>query len=413
MSQYPLANYYGYQQAVAHSNKMSSLFDQDAKGCFFDMECPELTGSESSESPTDSCFTSGGSYAPPSPYQDAKDLTLVDNGMVEYSPVSGLSPLSNFGETHLNIDPSWSEQPTVTSCNTSMQYGSGVWSSSQYAPVQSLFDVTGRVPAMPIQQPQSDGVFAPSPFQDMFPMAGPRLPTTTAPLLEQSMPSGFVGYGADGLVVPGHLFNTTLDRFAFADPSPVLLSTQAMSDDTPLAFETIPSANQLELSSESAEQAIRCVPEISRNTRDEYLQDARRRGLSYKEIKRRGGFTEAESTLRGRIRILSKPKEMRVRKPQWNRSDVSYHIWTAVYSYLTQQSQIMILVDAVERFSEPSQGSSSRKTNVRQRSNGGKLPWKKVAEWMFSHGSSYPFAGATCAKKWEQMREMSFCHDEE
>jgi hypothetical protein len=32
---------------------------------------------------------------------------------------------------------------------------------------------------------------------------------------------------------------------------------------------------------------------------------------------------------------------------------------------------------------------------------------------MFSHSSSYPFAGATCAKKWEQMREMSFCHDEE
>jgi hypothetical protein len=84
-----------------------------------------------------------------------------------------------------------------------------------------------------------------------------------------------------------------------------------------------------------------------------------------------------------------------------------------MYPYLTQQSQIMLLVDAVERFSEPSQGSSSRKTNVRQRSNSGKLPWKKVAEWMFSHGSSYPFAGATCAKKWEQMREMSFCHDEE
>jgi hypothetical protein len=79
---------------------------------------------------------------------------------------------------------------------------------------------------------------------------------------------------------------------------------------------------------------------------------------------------------------------------------------------LTQQSQITLLVDAVERFSESSQGSSSRKTNSRHRSVGGKLPWKKVAEWMFSQGASYPFAGATCAKKWEQMREMTFCQDE-
>jgi hypothetical protein len=304
---------------------MSNLFDQDAKGFFFDMECPELTGTESSESPTDSCFTSGGSYSPPSPYQDAKDLSLVDNGMAAYSPASDLSPLSNFGDNCPNTDSSWSEQPTVTSCNTSAQYGSGVWPNSQYAPVQPLFGVTGCVPAMPIQ-PQSDGVFAPSAFQDMFSVAGSHLSTPPiAPLLEQNMPSGFVGYGADGLVVPGHLFNTTLDRFAFADPNPVLLSTQAMSQDT-LALETFSSANQLELPSEPAEQAARYVPEISRNTRDEYLQDARRRGLSYKEIKRRGGFTEAESTLRGRIRILSKPKEMRVRKPQWNRSDVSYHI---------------------------------------------------------------------------------------
>ena len=84
-----------------------------------------------------------------------------------------------------------------------------------------------------------------------------------------------------------------------------------------------------------------------------------------------------------------------------------------MYPYLTQQSQILLLVDAVERFSETSLSSSStRKANLRQRSNGGKLPWKKVAEWMFSHGASYPFAGATCAKKWEQMREEPFGHDE-
>lgn len=321
--QYSITNYYGYQQAVARSNNMSSPFDQDVKGYFFDMEYPELTGSESSESPTDSCFTNGGSLSPPSPCQDAKDLTLGDHGVTTYSPVSDLSSMSNFSDNCFDVAPSWSEQPAVFSSNTATQYASGIWPRSQYTSAQSLFDTTGRVPAMPVQ-PRSDGVFEPSAFQDMFTMTVPNLPTTTAPQLEQNMPASFVGYGADGLVVPGNFFNTTLDKFTFAEPSPVLLSTQAMTDDgLPLA--ALSSTNDFELPSEPAEQAIRYVPEISRNTRDEYLQESRRRGLSYKEIKRRGGFTEAESTLRGRIRILSKPKEMRVRKPQWNRSDVSCH----------------------------------------------------------------------------------------
>lgn len=332
-SQYSLNNYYGHQQAVAHSNRMSSLFDQEAKGYFFDMECPELTGSESSESPTDSCFNSGGSYSPPSPCQDAKDLTLVENGMAAYSPASDLSSLSNFSDNCLNIDPAWSEQPTVLSCNTSAQYGSGVWPCAQYASAQPLFDITGRVPAIPVQ-PQSDGLFAPSAYQDIFSTVS-HLPVNALPQLEQNVSAGFVSYGADGLVVPGHLFNTTLDRSAFSDPSSVLLSTQAMTEDG-LALASLSTANELVLPSEPVEQASIYVPEKSRNTRDEYLQEARRRGLSYKEIKRRGGFAEAESTLRGRIRILSKPKEMRVRKPQWGRSDVSYHSRTAIYPYLTQ-----------------------------------------------------------------------------
>lgn len=310
---------------------MSSPLDHDVKGYFFDMECPELTGSESSESPTDSCFANGGSFSPPSPSQDAKDLTLAQHGMTSYSPVSDLSSLSNFGDKCLNIDPSWSEQSTILSSNTSSPYASSAWPCSQYASSQPLFDTHGRIPAMPVQ-PQFDGVFGPSAFQDMFSKAVPNLPTTTVSQLEQNVPAAFVGYGADGLVVPGHLFNTPLDKFAFVDPSPVLLSTQAMTDDT-LTLEALSNVNELELPSEPAEQAVRFVPEITRNTRDEYLQEARRRGLSYKEIKRRGGFTEAESTLRGRIRILSKPKEMRVRKPQWNHSDVSSSaFWTAMYS---------------------------------------------------------------------------------
>lgn len=35
-----------------------------------------------------------------------------------------------------------------------------------------------------------------------------------------------------------------------------------------------------------------------------------------------------------------------------------------------------------------------------------KPPWKKISEWMKDNGASYPFAPATCAKKWEHIQEM-------
>lgn len=65
--------------------------------------------------------------------------------------------------------------------------------------------------------------------------------------------------------------------------------------------------------------------------RNTFLIDCKRRGLSYKDIKRVGGFKEAESTLRGRYRTLTKSKDQRVRKPKWQDKDVSSayaHGWT-------------------------------------------------------------------------------------
>lgn len=61
--------------------------------------------------------------------------------------------------------------------------------------------------------------------------------------------------------------------------------------------------------------------------RDKMLIDMRNKGHSYKDIKRAGHFKEAESTLRGRLRTLTKEKSERVRKPKWNGRDVwqNYH----------------------------------------------------------------------------------------
>lgn len=61
-----------------------------------------------------------------------------------------------------------------------------------------------------------------------------------------------------------------------------------------------------------------------RRDRDKYLLKMRHEGFSYKEIKRRGNFREAESTLRGRVRVLTKDKADRVRRPEWTEEDVSH-----------------------------------------------------------------------------------------
>lgn len=56
--------------------------------------------------------------------------------------------------------------------------------------------------------------------------------------------------------------------------------------------------------------------------KDEDLIRLRQAGISYRDIKIEGKFLEAESTLRGRFRTLTKDKDQRVRKPQWRTEDV-------------------------------------------------------------------------------------------
>ncbi|KAK3711706.1 hypothetical protein LTR37_009483 [Vermiconidia calcicola] len=116
-----------------------------------------------------------------------------------------------------------------------------------------------------------------------------------------------------------------------------------------------------------------------RQQRNELLVEMRRKGHSYKEIKRLGDFREAESTLRGRVRMLTKEKWERVRKPQWKHRDVTL-LRRAVKYYVREDSASPCL-----------------------RRGAKKMPWKKVSEWMHERGSSYFFAPATCAKKWEEL----------
>jgi hypothetical protein len=63
-----------------------------------------------------------------------------------------------------------------------------------------------------------------------------------------------------------------------------------------------------------------------RDAKDDFLVRSKLAGMSYKDIRRRGNFVEAESTLRGRFRTLTKHKAARVRKPEWTDNDVSFCI---------------------------------------------------------------------------------------
>ncbi|PBP24361.1 hypothetical protein BUE80_DR004648 [Diplocarpon rosae] len=111
-----------------------------------------------------------------------------------------------------------------------------------------------------------------------------------------------------------------------------------------------------------------------RDAKDEFLIRSKMAGMSYKDIRRQGKFTETESTLRGRFRTLTKHKTARVRRPEWSEKD------------------IRLLEKAVR---ELSQNLDTSKT---------KIPWKLVAEYIADHGGSYHFGYATCRKRWDELQ---------
>ncbi|KAG9621090.1 hypothetical protein KCU64_g21481, partial [Aureobasidium melanogenum] len=192
-----------------------------------------------------------------------------------------------------------------------------------YCLVTSCHNVARYAARRPFQ-PHSDRLLTPLQDRDMFAMAIPCPLTDTVSSLQQSNTTNFAISRPDGPVKPDHIWNTALNTCALTTPNFGYISTQSRHGDI---RDLAPSSrtNHFGPLSGLAKRPVERISEPDRNARNEYLREARRHGLSYKEIKCRGDFTEAESTLRGRHRILFKPKEMRVRNPQWNYSDVRFH----------------------------------------------------------------------------------------
>ncbi|OQD88967.1 hypothetical protein PENANT_c003G02306 [Penicillium antarcticum] len=124
------------------------------------------------------------------------------------------------------------------------------------------------------------------------------------------------------------------------------------------------------------------------DARNAFLIDCKRHGLSYKDIKRIGGFKEAESTLRGRFRTLTKAKDQRVRKPKWQTKDIKL-----------LREAVFVCSESPEAYTSIVQLS----INMHQPP---KVSWKKVAEYIWSHGGSYYFGNATCKKKWCEIHDI-------
>ncbi|KAJ4329424.1 hypothetical protein N0V84_000058 [Fusarium piperis] len=116
----------------------------------------------------------------------------------------------------------------------------------------------------------------------------------------------------------------------------------------------------------------------SSSSRDDYLKTCRELGFSYRQIKEVGGFTEAESTLRGRYRTLTKPANARVRHPTWKQDDIVL-LRNVVYNwYIDTGNQL--------------------DSNVRP-------PWKELAQKMANQGSSYHFGSGTVSKMWKTVHQ--------
>lgn len=169
------------------------------------------------------------------------------------------------------------------------------------------------------------------------------------------------------------------------------------------------------------------------HSRDQLLVRWKLAGMSYKQIKAKGHFKEAESTLRGRFRALTKNPGERVRKPRWTKRDVSTALcslpftsfshaiqakWYFAAVELTNEEQVRLLREGVQKLSAPTMSyrtapanlrsassSSRRKSKMQRRQQVIKLrtPWKEVADYISDQGGSYHFGNATCRKKWDEV----------
>ncbi|KAK0738776.1 hypothetical protein B0T18DRAFT_450667 [Schizothecium vesticola] len=132
----------------------------------------------------------------------------------------------------------------------------------------------------------------------------------------------------------------------------------------------------------------------SRAESEKFLVESKKAGMTYRAIRKAGGFTEAESTLRGRYRGLTKTVSERLRKPEWTENDLRL-LERAVRTL----AQLPPAHYPDHSLVAAAQGQARYGVDLSE----AKIPWKRVAEWMVGAGASYKFGNSTVCKKWEEL----------
>lgn len=71
--------------------------------------------------------------------------------------------------------------------------------------------------------------------------------------------------------------------------------------------------------------------------------------------------------------------------------------------------QIKLLCEAVDAYSEPTKSPNTGYApwyRPRVITQPPKVSWKKVAQYIWSHGGSYHFGNATCKRKWCEIHHV-------
>ncbi|KAK2810182.1 hypothetical protein FQN50_003152 [Emmonsiellopsis sp. PD_5] len=210
---------------------------------------------------------------------------------------------------------------------------------------------------------------------------------------------------------PHHISISMAEEEAFTQPPPF---TFPSSTKHPLTTTTTTTRLNTRRSKQPHPSTTSTSTTTHRTTeKDAFLIHCKRSGMSYKEIKEKGNFSEAESTLRGRFRTLTKRKEHRVRKPGWQQKDLRL-LCDAVRKYASTTTgpvpvSVPVRVQGVSagagaRDDDEVIGNTNNNTHVHDKSP--KISWKQVGEYIWKNGGSYHFGNATCKKKWAQIVQL-------
>ncbi|PSK38048.1 hypothetical protein B9Z65_1239 [Elsinoe australis] len=131
-----------------------------------------------------------------------------------------------------------------------------------------------------------------------------------------------------------------------------------------------------------------------RKRRNDVLLRLRKQGYTYKECRELGDFAENESTLRGRMRILSRPEVARKRKPGWSGEDVR------LLEKIVNEKFNTALATGQPKAIKSHRGKRDNTLYF-------KVPWAEVAVELHERGAKYPFGSGSCSKKWRELHRCA------